>query len=551
MRILRMGMWAALLAIAPTQSLARTEPAQGNKAGGQQQQAGQAANTPRASVAEFDIACKYRNQTYNIHGKTILPASPPGQPARFLTAYQPEPANDLDYLFPTGICADLCDYFNPFTVRPPEGADASRLKTLPSETIGGVACRVVEMLTPDPPPEQQFGRGVPLLPRVRLRWYLSASGQTRRMTGEFQLFKPDGRTIDPNLLVMDATFTLREPKGSPIRAASGPPLRVFDVGLDDKSMVLAILATRDAPLLAVAPSTGGVTLWNSDTRQAVSSLAGSIGWPRSLTGSPDGRRVSVPGDKTIPIWDTASGKQTQTLGADLKGFRGMAFSPDGHLLAAGIAHDNNQAAVAVWNVETGKIVADASNVYGERLAFSPDGKMLAALSNSEIHLWDTSTWQMRTLANLGNENWASMGGSLAFSPDSRLLAVGDQRGFGMAAGFLNSGQSLNPDSATTVQIWDVQTGRRIQVLQGTTGPVLSLAFSPDGKMLAVVDRDTSLEGQGANSAVLLWDTQTWKQIGVTAVEHGRPIDRMAWTANSAALVTSYGDRTIKFWSVPR
>jgi WD40 repeat protein len=54
--------------------------------------------------------------------------------------------------------------------------------------------------------------------------------------------------------------------------------------------------------------------------------------------------------------------------------------------------------------------------------------------------------------------------SVAFSPDGKLLASGSED--------------------DTVKLWDVASGRELQTLRGHAGNVSSVAFSPDGKLLA-------------------------------------------------------------------
>lgn len=88
-------------------------------------------------------------------------------------------------------------------------------------------------------------------------------------------------------------------------------------------------------------------------------------------------------------------------------------------------------------------------------------------------MWDAKTWKL--LYDLPD----ATGGvhSVAFSPDSRLLAWGS--------------------SDTTVKVWNVGTKDEIQILRGHTSWVEGVAFSPDGRQIA----SASLDG-----SVKIWDT---------------------------------------------
>ena len=517
---------------------------------GNAQPPAQAVGIPRNRVAEFDIVCNYNKQTFTLHGKTLRLARAPQNNDTF-TSYRLDATNDLDYLFPTGLCADLSAYFAPFAPAPTEGKDADRLKTLPPVTLDGVSCRVVEMLNPELPSTTAPGRSVPLLPRVRLRWYLAPDGQPKRITGEFQLFKPDGKTLDPNLLTMDATFAFHGPQGSPARPLSGSPVRAFAAGGGDNSSVRALFAPPAGLLAAVASGVDSLAVWDAPAQKPVSRLANVTDWQQAMAFSQNGARVAgITVRGAAQVWDTATGKTLQAINTRQQFTTALGLSPDGRLLATNIVYQENRAGVGVWNVETGKSVVELTNGNGDQLVFSPDGKTLAALG-STLYLWDTATWHLKAAITLEPGNGAWGPGAMVFSPDGRLLAIGERKSGGILSGFADNRQWAAMDAATSIQIWDLQTGKRIQTLPGMTGPISALAFSPDGRLLAGADPDTGADGQGDNCAVLVWDTQTWQQIGVTASEHGRPVERMAWTADGTAIVTSYGDKTVKLWAVPR
>ena len=265
------------------------------------------------------------------------------------------------------------------------------------------------------------------------------------------------------------------------------------------------------------------------------------GWQRERTGKP------------FYVWDAISGRLASPERFKQWGYGGVALSPDGSLLATHLQHPGRQEDVGIWNVATGKLLAQLEQAGGQQMVFSPDGKWLAVRASDDIGLWDTATWKRQALLVSEESAWhgEQSGESLAFSPDSHLLAVGETRQSAHDVGILSGSQTLQSEEATSVQIWDVQARRKLQTLGGTTGPVLSLAFSPDGKMLAAVDRDLGAEGQGQNSALLLWDAQTWQMMGTIAVERDHPLRRVAWASDSATLLTASYDRVLKFWSVPR
>ena len=105
------------------------------------------------------------------------------------------------------------------------------------------------------------------------------------------------------------------------------------------------------------------------------------------------------------------------------------------------------------------------------VAFSPDGKILAiGNSNGTLKLWETETG--REVRELGGH--LSLISGLSFSPNGRFLA------------------SSSFDMQVKVKIWDVASGSQLGVLQELDTQGTGVAFSPDGRWLATADQDGSV-----------------------------------------------------------
>ena len=128
-------------------------------------------------------------------------------------------------------------------------------------------------------------------------------------------------------------------------------------------------------------------------------------------------------DKTIVLWDPATGNQLRTLKGHTGTVNSVAFSPDDKQLASGSA-DNT---IKIWDVASGreKQTLSGHTLFVSSVAFSLDGRLLASGSGDQsVKLWDVATGrELRTLA-AGMTALAGLPISVVFSRDRKTLATG-------------------------------------------------------------------------------------------------------------------------------
>jgi WD40 repeat protein len=267
----------------------------------------------------------------------------------------------------------------------------------------------------------------------------------------------------------------------------------------------------------------------------------------SVAFSPDGKRLASAGRNDVKVTDLETGKELLKL----KPSRGMTFnsvgfSPDGRTLAGAQSMLKNTkkqrkgdttittmtffGEVLVWDSQSGAIKTKLNddNEPAWALAFSPDGKWLAVATGptpedkdckdtcpafGEIMLWEADSWKLIRRLRASSSPIRT----LAFSPHGHMIAGGAAS---VSSGY---GEPLQEESRIEVFLWDVATGELKQKFPGHTDSVTSLAFSPDGSLLASAGRDRALK---------IWDCRTY-ELKHMASDHMLSVEEMQTIADAA------------------
>jgi WD40 repeat protein len=242
-------------------------------------------------------------------------------------------------------------------------------------------------------------------------------------------------------------------------------------------------------------------------------LTGHTGSVLSVRFTHDGSTlISGSRDKTVRVWDVASGQLKKTLTNHTGDVYAVVFSHDGKIMATSSVDKT----IILWNPQTFEpfrtLLGHTAAI--RELACAPADKTLPSVGEDfTFRLWDVATGKLKVTRTEHTKKVKSV----AYTPDGAMIAT------------------VSHDM--TARLWTAD-GEPKQVLQGHKSGLESCDISPDGKLLM-----TSSD----NGQLIFWELPSGKMLKNYEFVHGWEIDCVGFTPDGRYAVSGSKDRTDKFW----
>jgi WD40 repeat protein/tRNA A-37 threonylcarbamoyl transferase component Bud32 len=257
-----------------------------------------------------------------------------------------------------------------------------------------------------------------------------------------------------------------------------------------------------------------IRIWDSEGGKEIGRLNGHNAVVYAVRPSADGRwLVTASYDQTARLWEAATGRLVTSWehGASVNDAR---FSPDGQQV---LTVCGSGPFLRLWDVATKKELF-TWKCYGAnpQARFSPDGRRVLAWCLGWVGLWETATGK-QLAAHFKRRDFPSFNGIFDFD-GTRVIA---------------------PDERYTFGIRDIVTDHVLATLSAHEGYLQSVAFGPDGGLVA------STAGDGT---ARLWNAATGREV-LTIAGHNRNVHFATFSPDAQRLATVIGGGTVMIWPV--
>jgi WD40 repeat protein len=288
-----------------------------------------------------------------------------------------------------------------------------------------------------------------------------------------------------------------------------------------KGYVARVAWSPDAKWLATASADGTVKIWMLTTEELPGIPA--AGQVHEVAWQPKRNELAAIVRDSAKTWNAETGKE-RVIFSDPKGYllSSLAWNPGGTRLAIGTSD-----ALVLYDPASGDVFTIPTKPVAEitGLAWSPDGRVLATACSEKVwepktgghnvKLLDMEAGGRELMAVPTSEGQASR---IAWSPDGKWVAVGTLGGW--------------------VNIWNAKTGGDAKTLIKNQDSVYGLSWSADSKRLAL---------STVNLGPSIWDVETGKKVIDLYYDHRSVVNDIAWSPDSLRIATADDDGSVGIW----
>jgi RNA polymerase sigma factor (sigma-70 family) len=374
-----------------------------------------------------------------------------------------------------------------------------------------------------------------------------------------------GLTLGASLLALESTATATV--SAALRQATVQRALAFAAGWREgiAASVLALAESAATSMTMAKMKLGLIVL----LALGLATGTGVLAYPLRNEKPPEARQaetpkspesISVKQEPTDPDGDPLPVGAVARLGSARLRHGGIvnavAYSPDGKLLVSGC----DDYLIRIWDARTGKklrqLIGHTSWPFA--LAFSPDGRTLASGANdSTVRLWEVATgrlvWTITEKGAISSVAFCSDGKTLAAGCwDCRVRLLDTATGTCLRTFERHAARvmtlALSPDDRLLASgswedkricLWNVETGKLVRELGKRKHEVGATRFSPDGKTLAT---------GGIDGPIHLWDVATGQEVR-QLVGHPSFVEKLIFTKDGKTLISASYDKTVRVWDV--
>ncbi|KAJ5107290.1 hypothetical protein N7456_003965 [Penicillium angulare] len=322
----------------------------------------------------------------------------------------------------------------------------------------------------------------------------------------------------------------------------------------------SLALSSDGKRMAASSIDGAVKVWDTTTGSEVQNLNGHLYDVSSVAFSPDGQKIATASDdKAVKVWDVMTNSDTQSLKGHKNSPRPADFFPRGEILAyyssddplriwnittgleiqtfpdqvqsiffsqdgQTVASGSEDGTVRLWDITTGLLLQTLSG-HSEpviSMVFCSDGQKLVSISDEGvIKLWNTTTGS-EIKSHEVSSSVQPDGLALSLTPDEHILLV-----------------VLLYESA---EVWTFTANLEVQktrILEGHINRINLITISPNGKMVAL---------RAFDWVIRIWDILSGKEIDIPSDEN-RSTSSMVFSQDGRQIAVCQWGGTVKLWTI--